>query len=538
MLFSNQHDFTATTPTTNNQQNQHQQEEQQQQEHWYPFYIGPIVVSTTNVAHGRGIVASRNIQAGECIMVIPPAVSCNMATVWEEWKTHYSSTSTSTTTSTPPPPLTTTTGLEHVAEQVLIKTMKELLQSNHESDKAKAQSFMLQVSSSQPQQHDDDSSTSSATVTNHPALLAALVGHHPTTTRTLETMPIATHVPDDTLLQDMIRRNAFGPDFWSYDMVETQWKTFCCQENNENDDSKRLPSNSPSRLLGLYPLAAMINHSCVPNAVRVFVMTPGKHKQQHKQENKWMMVHATTTIQQGEEIVWSYLPPTIPFPQRRQLLQQQHGFSCHCTRCQQEQEAFCINSDLYVLPEFLIPFSATTSSTASLLLSSDHGRQQLIQGLLDWEDQNFGNNNTNRPSNQLRRYWKMGNAHLYMNYFNAVLMDMAHHHHDPQQVATNLVVQVMELHFCFVSCNYACTEHLSILHLCYELVSLLHSQSTSDPTSTIAKVQFWTEQLKRAHLVRYGPLGNQIQHVRTVMKHTQTILRNKNGLEMALYDFI
>lgn len=72
----------------------------------------------------------------------------------------------------------------------------------------------------------------------------------------------------------------------------------------------------------------------------------------------------------------------------------------------------------------------------------------------------------------------------------------------------------------------------------------LHAGNTSvqqDQTiksKTIAAVRFWTEQLKRAILIRYGPLGNNVNVVRQLLHHTKQVVRNKDGLDLVLYKFI
>jgi len=100
-----------------------------------------------------------------------------------------------------------------------------------------------------------------------------------------------------------------------------------------------------------------------------------------------------------------------------------------------------------------------------------------------------------------------------------------------------------QLHFSFVSCNTNSTEHLSILHLCYDLSSLLHNRaikgSSPDATArTMSQVRFWTEQLKRAHMTRYGELGEDLENVRKVMKHSKLVLRNLEGWYLAKDRFI
>jgi hypothetical protein len=57
-------------------------------------------------------------------------------------------------------------------------------------------------------------------------------------------------------------------------------------------------------------------------------------------------------------------------------------------------------------------------------------------------------------------------------------------------------------------------------------------------STTIAAVRFWTEQLKRAILIRYGPVGNNVNAVRQLLHHTKQVVRNKDGLDLVLYKFI
>ena len=74
-----------------------------------------------------------------------------------------------------------------------------------------------------------------------------------------------------------------------------------------------------------------------------------------------------------------------------------------------------------------------------------------------------------------------------------------------------------------------------ILHLCYELVA---SQAKSDPSQAQSKLRFWTEQLKKAHMLRYGNLGQGIHNVRRVMQHSRLLLRQAKGWQVAEYSFL
>jgi hypothetical protein len=79
---------------------------------------------------------------------------------------------------------------------------------------------------------------------------------------------------------------------------------------------------APLGFLGLWPEFALLNHSCAPN-VSVTVVKGA------------MLVHATDTLQPGDELATSYLGRAVmsPLQQRRQLLQDGYGFTCACPRC-------------------------------------------------------------------------------------------------------------------------------------------------------------------------------------------------------------
>lgn len=98
----------------------------------------------------------------------------------------------------------------------------------------------------------------------------------------------------------------------------------------------------------------------------------------------------------------------------------------------------------------------------------------------------------------------------------------------------------MNLHFAFVSFHNASTEHLSVLHLCYELAAAISigTKDAEEKARAAKKIAFWTEQLKIAHQVRYGELGNDIASVREAMKHTRLVLRNRDGMQSARWGFI
>ena len=102
---------------------------------------------------------------------------------------------------------------------------------------------------------------------------------------------------------------------------------------------------------------------------------------------------------------------------------------------------------------------------------------------------------------------------------------------------SDLLQVATQLHFSFCACHNASTEHLSVLHLCYELASRLHMDAT-DQSKTLGKVRFWTDQLKKAHMIRYGSLGHDLESVRRAMQHSRSVLRQRKGWESAEYAFL
>ncbi|KAL8427280.1 hypothetical protein Efla_002718 [Eimeria flavescens] len=73
---------------------------------------------------------------------------------------------------------------------------------------------------------------------------------------------------------------------------------------------------------GLFRLGSMTNHSCWPNAEFDFPLPRPS-----------LEVRALRPIQEGEEVVVSYIDESLPLHQRQQLLKQHYGFSCTCPRC-------------------------------------------------------------------------------------------------------------------------------------------------------------------------------------------------------------
>ena len=470
-------------------------------------FVGPIQLLKSSVHHGRGLVAARDVAVGECLFVSSPTLSANVRQIRDCWKKR-SLTEEGVSMS-----------LEGAAERTLVQAMKDaLMQKNH----TVANSFLALVGANT---EDEDVS------------IDVLLGKDATPVKDALCQQLLSD--DGEQLLQIVRRNAFGPDFVTYSAIERRWQ----QPNQEL---------LPSRILDLYPLAAMINHTCNPNAVRVYT-------------GNVMVVHASHAISAGDEILWSYFPPVLAFPQRQSILSDLHGFVCQCPRCICERPFWdSTSSEVQTL----------VSLQSSEVVSEAHEREAYTRAIRLLEDEILP---SKCLSNELRRYLRVGFMNLYIRYLNGAIVS-----NETNETLLNLSTQ---LHFSFCACGTASTEHLSvgsfesfssrqksklgrtlantlipryskhgmharilsmhsfllqIVHLCYDLIARLHTAG-NDPSSkkkTLPKLRYWTEQVKRACMTRYGNLGENIDTVRAVMQHSRLVLRNRQGLDQAKYDFI
>mmetsp|Transcript_48 Transcript_48/g.83 ORF Transcript_48/g.83 Transcript_48/m.83 type:complete len:476 (+) Transcript_48:25-1452(+) len=84
--------------------------------------------------------------------------------------------------------------------------------------------------------------------------------------------------------------------------------------------------------VGLFPLGAMVNHSCVANCAWSVM-------------NGCFVVRAVTKIAQGHELTLPYVDLGLPTAERRHRLMRSKFFLCRCERCESPSElGRCVNS--------------------------------------------------------------------------------------------------------------------------------------------------------------------------------------------------
>ena len=354
------------------------------------FFVGPIRVDLHHdVGKGRCLRAERDIEIGELLFATPSLISAPVNEVYNEWKQQSSSRS-----------------VAEAAEIVLVRRCGAACAEDPGVRNAlhaleyESTSTTASIPSIDQLLGKDFSAT-------HPGIASVEFGKH-------------------KLLQ-IIRRDAFGADFITDAVVERKWKM-----HDKNDDNST-SFYQPPRLLGHYPLAAMLNHSCLPNAVRVFC-----------HDGEVMVVHACQRIAKGEEIVWSYIPLMQSVQERRQRLQETHGFVCHCERCEVEAAAVESrqrrNSDV---------------GDNEIVARSVEELECLLSGRSTRKNDGVASNDDSKQlSNAAQRYLRVSHLTLYLDYLNGEASC-------PDRFP-DLLELCTQLHFALASCHNASTEHLSV----------------------------------------------------------------------------
>jgi len=102
-----------------------------------------------------------------------------------------------------------------------------------------------------------------------------------------------------------------------------------CVELIEKPDGLRSieATSATNSLLGLFPIGAIMNHSCQPSVT--WMPFPG-----------WLAVRTPRPLHADSELTDTYIDVRQPFDSRRQKLQEGWGFHCSCSRCCLEEQVW------------------------------------------------------------------------------------------------------------------------------------------------------------------------------------------------------
>ena len=89
---------------------------------------------------------------------------------------------------------------------------------------------------------------------------------------------------------------------------------------------------------GIYPCAALLNHSCSPNAILRYRLDDGADLSATSGKSEafnppLLQIVACKDVAKGEELTHSYVDLMLSTKDRRDRLLKTHGFTCQCERC-------------------------------------------------------------------------------------------------------------------------------------------------------------------------------------------------------------
>jgi hypothetical protein len=84
---------------------------------------------------------------------------------------------------------------------------------------------------------------------------------------------------------------------------------------------------------GVYPCAALLNHSCDPNCILRYNLGSRQLDCSTSYNPPILQIVACRDIKRDEELTHSYVDLALPTPQRKSRLLESHGFECCCARC-------------------------------------------------------------------------------------------------------------------------------------------------------------------------------------------------------------
>ena len=473
-------------------------------------YVNPDIKIARSKLHGRGLFAKQDIEAGVCLFVTPAIVHVDpmkfrRIILGEDDGIERGS-----------------GDLEKVAMELLLEEMKDVVEKADAKSSVdggnvyigQLNALLELVGSSSLNEElllsdegcNDDGQNECMVASDQ--LVETLLGNHVQCGKWNDSDDNSSRMlASDDELRRIILKNAFGPDFISYSQMQQYW-----EYAGDSTEEKTSPLFQIPHILGMFPLAAIINHSCVANAVRSYA------------DGDIMIAHASSLIKKGQEITWTYFPPTTSLIDRRRALKRRHGFVCKCDRCIFESSNLKNDMLPINIKSYITAAKKWNLSLSSTELTSES--KNLCIAFSNMEDYVYGST----FSNEFKRSLRISNTKLHFNYFNAALL-VAGSNLDFKE---SILKSAMQLHFSFISMGaQASTEHLSLLHLCYDLANDIYREKQS-----MQPIKFWTDQLKRTHMIRYGDLGKNLENVRKVMSHTKGILRQKDGYRKAIYCFL
>ncbi|GAA5815222.1 hypothetical protein MFLAVUS_008728 [Mucor flavus] len=119
---------------------------------------------------------------------------------------------------------------------------------------------------------------------------------------------------------------------------------------------------------GTYPIAALFNHSCRPNAVVMF-------------EGAYASIHAIEDIEPGREVTISYVDSAHSRTYRQKALLDKYFFDCQCVRCNDTSDG----KNYFSLIDKLLGQEENDWDRAQELLQNQGKSERILQEVEEWD---------------------------------------------------------------------------------------------------------------------------------------------------------
>ncbi|KAG2234309.1 hypothetical protein BDF21DRAFT_406579 [Thamnidium elegans] len=119
---------------------------------------------------------------------------------------------------------------------------------------------------------------------------------------------------------------------------------------------------------GTYPIAALFNHSCRPNAVVMF-------------EGAYASIHAIEDIEPGQEVTISYVDSAHSRTYRQKALRDKYFFDCQCVRCNDASN----DKNYFSLIDTLLGQEENDWDRAQELLQNQAKSDRILQEVEEWD---------------------------------------------------------------------------------------------------------------------------------------------------------
>lgn len=123
-----------------------------------------------------------------------------------------------------------------------------------------------------------------------------------------------------------------------------------------------LNSNGKAIALGLFPYTSMMNHSCRPNCIKLFLIQSSCPPR--------LIMRAIRDIPKGEELCYSYVNLYQSTETRREQLSKAYSFHCICQRCTTSSDIDTALNSLDSTPTQINPEAKATIIKATNILAT------------------------------------------------------------------------------------------------------------------------------------------------------------------------